>query len=653
LGISQFTLEDLVKAKKVEEALRESQRRYQALAEAVDDCVWETDPEGRITFCSPQAQKLYGYLQSELLGKKIFDFIPQADGAKAFETFSLHNQSKQPLRAFESRVHNSKKQEIYTETNVFPFFNVHGKLLGYRGITRDITERKKADQALMESEERFSKVFHNSPIAMLVLRQSDKVIVEVNDAFLDLTHYSRSELIEHAIFDLNRLLADSEPNEVHKRASTLIQAHGRILNDEVTLRTKEGELRQITYDSVAFKIEGQNYSLTSIRDITTERTAIEALRASEDKYRLIVETTNEGVWVANPDGKTTFVNQKMADMLGYSKEEMLGHVGLEFLDKPHATQVIKYRNVLNNSKPIQIECKFIKKDGSYLWTIANTTPFLDSESKHIANIAMHTDITERKKAEEKLEEYSKNLEKMVEERTKQLKDSERLAAIGATAGMVGHDIRNPLQAIVSELFLAKQELGIIPDSINNGNTKKMMLESLNSIEDNIFYINKIVADLQDYSRTLIPKKTVIDLNLLFEKAFDHKYISEGYEAEYRLENGAQTVYADLDFLKRILNNLGLNAMQSMPNGGKVFVRVSQNQTHTIIAVEDNGEGIPEEVKDRLFTPMFTTKSKGQGLGLAVVKRLVEAQGGTVGFESQVGKGTKFVVELPLYQSPSL
>jgi signal transduction histidine kinase len=238
------------------------------------------------------------------------------------------------------------------------------------------------------------------------------------------------------------------------------------------------------------------------------------------------------------------------------------------------------------------------------------------------------------------------LEKMVEERTKQLKDAERLAAIGATAGMVGHDIRNPLQAIISDLFLVKQELDSISENASHGNPTKLMLESLNSIEDNIFYINKIVADLQDYSRNLDPKKTVLDLETLSKTALDPKYIPKGYEAEYRLENGTKSVYADLEFLKRILNNLGLNAIQSMPNGGKVLVRISQNQTHTIISVEDNGEGIPDEVKSKLFSPMFTTKSKGQGLGLAVVKRLVEAQKGTVNFESHVGKGTKFIVELP-------
>jgi PAS domain S-box-containing protein len=145
-------------------------------------------------------------------------------------------------------------------------------------------------------------------------------------------------------------------------------------------------------------------------DVTERKKAEEALKESENKYRLILEATNEGIWVAPPDGKATFVNQKMADMLGYSKEEILGHVGLEFLDKSQEAPVIQNRELLKNNKPVQVECKFIRKDGSTLWTMANTAPIIDSQGKHVGNIAMHTDITDRKKAEEALEKAAREKE---------------------------------------------------------------------------------------------------------------------------------------------------------------------------------------------------------------------------------------------------
>ena len=136
----------------------------------------------------------------------------------------------------------------------------------------------------------------------------------------------------------------------------------------------------------------------------------------------------------------------------------------------------------------------IRKDGSEVPIDDSGAPIRDKDSKTTGVVLVFRDITERKKTEDKLEEYRNNLERLVEERTKQLKDAERLATIGATAGMVGHDIRNPLQAITGDLFLAKTELVLLPESEEKINA----LESLEEIEKNIDYINKIVADLQDY-----------------------------------------------------------------------------------------------------------------------------------------------------------
>ena len=145
-----------------------------------------------------------------------------------------------------------------------------------------------------------------------------------------------------------------------------------------------------------------------------------------------------------------------------------------------------------------VEFKVIPKDGREIYAVLNTT-FTYKNGKPDGALVIAHDVTERKKAERALEKRAKNLESLVEERTKALRDSERLAAIGATAGMVGHDIRNPLQAIISDVYLAKTELASISDSEEKKNT----LESLQEIEKNVDYINKIVADLQDFASLLI------------------------------------------------------------------------------------------------------------------------------------------------------
>jgi signal transduction histidine kinase len=234
------------------------------------------------------------------------------------------------------------------------------------------------------------------------------------------------------------------------------------------------------------------------------------------------------------------------------------------------------------------------------------------------------------------------LEKLVEERTKQLKDSERLAAIGQTAGMVGHDIRNPLQAITSDIYLAKTELASIPES----DEKKNALESLQEIEKNIDYINKIVADLQDFARPLTPNVEEVDLKLIIDELLSKNGLPENVKVSVKVDAEVRKVVADSIYMNRIMYNLVNNAVQAMPKGGKLTIHACKTTHDVIITVKDTGVGIPKEVQGKLFTPMFTTKSKGQGFGLVVVKRMTEALNGTVTFESQVGKGTTFIIRLP-------
>lgn len=231
---------------------------------------------------------------------------------------------------------------------------------------------------------------------------------------------------------------------------------------------------------------------------------------------------------------------------------------------------------------------------------------------------------------------------MVEEKTKLLKDSERLAAIGQTAGMVGHDIRNPLQSIIGEVYLADSELASLPDSEEKANIK----ESLEMIKQNTEYINKVVLDLQDFAKPLSPCDEETNIEQLIKELLTKNGLPKNIQTEIHIENDARIVRADSAYMKRILGNLVSNAVQAMPNGGTLIFNAKHENGSVTIKVEDTGVGISEEARDKLFTPLFTTKSKGQGFGLAVVKRLTEALGGTVTFESEEGKGTKFIVRLP-------
>ena len=240
-----------------------------------------------------------------------------------------------------------------------------------------------------------------------------------------------------------------------------------------------------------------------------------------------------------------------------------------------------------------------------------------------------------------LEEYASQMEELANQRAEQLKDSERMATIGQTAGMVGHDIRNPLQAITGDLYLLKEELKGIPE----GENRQAMQENLGAIDENITYINKIVSDLQDYTRPLKPNIEKLNLKDLIDSTLIVANVPEKITTQVIADENL-LLNTEATFIRRVLTNLIVNAIQAMPNGGKLTIEAHTKKDKAIISVKDTGVGIPEEVKPNLFKPLFTTKSKGQGLGLAVIKRLVEDLNGKVNFESEEDKGTKFIIELP-------
>jgi signal transduction histidine kinase len=171
------------------------------------------------------------------------------------------------------------------------------------------------------------------------------------------------------------------------------------------------------------------------------------------------------------------------------------------------------------------------------------------------------------------------------------------------------------------------------------------LESINLIQEQTDYISKIVSDLQDYARPLKPEFETIKLSALVTSVFQTINIPEKITVVVDIQ-GFPEIKTDPTFIKRVLTNLTNNAIQSMPNGGKLTLTAYKKAEEVTITVSDTGKGIPNDVKPRIFTPLVTTKAKGQGLGLAVVKRLVEALHGNVSFESEEGKGTMFIVKLP-------
>jgi PAS domain S-box-containing protein len=351
----------------------------------------------------------------------------------------------------------------------------------------------------------------------------------------------------------------------------------------------------------------------------------------------ILESIDDYISAFDKNWNFIYINKTTAQDFGSQSHKLIGrNIWRTF---PHfvGTDLEKnYREAMAKRVVRRFEWKTIYANTGY----RQFTVFPSAEGITVYGI----DITERKLLEQKLEGYTKNLEKLVEERTRQLQGKERLATIGQTAGMVGHDIRNPLQSIVASMFLIKSDLESLPLS----EEKTDALVELGSIQEQIRYVDKIVSDLQDYARLLKPEFVYADIKTLVTGALSTMDVPENIEASACFDGDLPKVRTDPLILKRVLLNLASNAIQSMREGGKMTIYASQNEKEKTISItiKDTGVGIPEAIKPKIFTPLFTTKAKGQGFGLAVVKRLVEGLNGQVTFESEEGKGSEFTVNLP-------
>ena len=419
------------------------------------------------------------------------------------------------------------------------------------------------------------------------------------------------------------------------------------LDYSIQTKTKDeiAELSQV-FNQMATDLKTVTASKTDLeKEIVARKKAEETIRESELRLRFHAENTPLAVIEWDSNFVVTRWAGEAEKMFGWNDSDTLGKpiVDLHMIYEPdmHIVQETMKRLTSGENRVVSSNRNITKDDRMIYCTWYNSV-LRDNNGKIVSVFSFVEDNTAKVKAGEEIKENNRNLEMLVEERTKQLKDSERLAAIGATAGMVGHDIRNPLQAITSDVYLLKEDLKGMPEH----EEKRLAMESLEGIDKNVAYINKIVADLQDFARPLVPRIEEVNLKLVIDELLAKNGVPENIKVTVRVEAAAQKMITDSIFISRIMVNLVINAIQAMPKGGKLVIHAYKEVNDFLITVKDTGVGIPENIRGKLFEPMFTTKSKGQGFGLAVIKRLTETLGGKVAFESQVDKGTTFIVRLP-------
>ena len=634
---------DITERKKADEALKDSGERLQHALEAGELGLWGLDVITGKAWRTLQHDKIFGYnsLLPEWTYQMFLSHVLPEDRAMVDEQLGGAI-SKGTEWNFECRIQRHDGQQRWIWAQGKPKFDEKHAVAQMIGLVKDITERKKTEEALNKLNEeleekvlkrtkdvsaerqRLYNVLETLP-AYVVLLDKDYCVPFANKVFRERFGESHGRRCYDFLFKRESPCENCETYKV-------LKTNGPHRWEWTGPDGRDYDI----YDFPFVEADGSTLILEMGIDITERKQAEKQIRDVSLYSRSLIEASLDPLVTISAEGKITDVNQATELATGCSREELIGSDFSDYFTEPEKAK-IGYKQVFSEGFVRDYPLAIKHKSGKITEVLYNATIYTNEAGEMQGVFAAARDVTELKKAEEQAQESAKKL-----------KDSERLAAIGATAGMVGHDIRNPLQAITGDLYLAKTELAALPEN----EQKISALESLDEIEHNIDYINKIVADLQDYARPLNPRAQETNIKTVFDEILSKNGIPKNINVTVDIDGKAEKIMADPDYIKRVAANLTLNAVQAMPDGGKLTIRAyCDKQTNDIvITVKDNGVGIPENIKPKLFTPMMTTKSKGQGFGLAVVKRMTEGLGGTVTFESTEGKGTTFIVRLPPQRS---
>ena len=368
----------------------------------------------------------------------------------------------------------------------------------------------------------------------------------------------------------------------------------------------------------------------------------------EKLFRLLAENAQDVIFRVQikPELKVEFVSQSICRISGYTSEEFAADP-ISFLKIVHPNDAPALREAFANPEDAKgpIVQRLIRKDGSTAWIELTSRFVYDENGQTVSVEGIARDITERKKMNDQLKDYAQRLEEMVDERTRRLRETqekllkaERLVAIGQLAAMVGHDLRNPLTSIMGCICYLEKNL--------DKNASDKMREMILLIRKNIEYSNKIINDLADYSRELVLELNENNPKMIIKEALAAVDIPESIHL-VNLAKNRPKMSIDLQKITRTFVNIINNAIDAMPERGTLKIESMKVGDRVIFSFSDTGTGIAQEVMKKLGTPLFTTKAKGMGFGLAISKRIVEAHGGLISVTSDVGKGSTVYVTLPI------
>lgn len=483
-----------------------------------------------------------------------------------------------------------------------------------------IAEHRQTEEALKESEERFSKAFHASPDIIIITNLKDGKYIEVNDSFIHITGYKREELIGHNVDELNIWVKPEEQD----RMAQLMGKKGKFRNEEFSFRMSTGEIRNWLCSAEKINLGGKRCMIAVATDITERK-------HSEELIRTVAHSSPLGIFIMQDD-KLQYTNLQFQKLTGYRERELLGRELLSLV-AAEDSDVVKSSTIftLQEKNPYPCEYRILNKTGQIKWVLQTVSPIHYQGKEAILGNLM--DITERKYLERKVIEYEE-LSKM---------KSDLLAT-------VSHELRTPLATIKGYSTMMLDYFSKL-----SSYEKRDYLKSIDNSTDRLAIL---VDNLLDTSRMeaglLKLQKASTSLTKLIRRVATEASIrANQHHIMTMLAKKLPMVNIDAKRIRQVLDNLIDNAVKYSQPGTEVLISSRQVGQEILVSVADQGSGIPAEELTNIFDRMYRIEQRlssgveGIGLGLYICQRLVEAHGGRIWVESQLGKGSTVYFTLPI------
>jgi PAS domain S-box-containing protein len=634
---------EISERKKTEAALRASEERFRSLVETTSDWVWEVDENAVFTYASPKVRALLGYEPDDVIGKKPFDFMPTNEAQTLAKLTEVIIKSREPFARLEHINLCKDGRRVVLETNGVPIFDGKGNLLSYRGITRDVTDRKQAEETVRESEKKYRTILESMEEAYFELDLSGNMIF-FNHAAQRTLKYLPEELLG---MNYQRY---SNPEAANRMFEIFHDIYGTGKSAKVVdfeILTKDGVIITLEMSASLMRDhDGQPIGFRCLaRDITERKRADEALRESEEKYRSLA-STEDSMYLIDRDCRYLFVNEKHLQRLRLSQEEVISRSYADLHSEADTIAFTKSVQKVFETGDFLLGEHRSQSDNTYF--LRTFTPVRGPGGKTTAVTVVSKDITERKRAEAEYLQLEQRLNR-----------AEKMEALGTLAGGVAHDLNNVLGVLVgySELLLER-----IPEGNPLRNYASGILQSSERGAT-------IIQDLLTLGRRGVAVSDVVNLNRVITDYFEapefdklnsyHPYVTFKSDLEENLSN----IKGSPVHLGKTIMNLVSNASEAISDEGEVIIRTRncyidkpirgyddvREGDYVVLTVSDNGRGISASDIKKIFEPFYTKKVMGRsgtGLGLAVVWGTVKDHNGYIDVQSEDGKGSTFTIYLP-------